>query len=433
MVAHKHVNRSILATAAETTPCVPPTWGAEGTNFEHLGVDISGVAQAFLVDPTMESRAKAQGKRARIAGIRNVDWSFRTKLHGLGLETTENSQAAATYLSNLLEWGFGSQTRTYTRAVVSSANAYTLTVGEGLTTGFAAGACVAVEDATSPAAQYNGKPVLRQIASVDAENDTIVLTEALPWGASAAGDIIHATITIAIDETYLEDAIRSGSVRTRSFYHRRANGADTDHIWELLGTVASVGFANLGRGQLPEVVFNCLSANFKHSAGDGLSAASFASIEGKPQLSNGLDLMCSIADASGTTSNLVDVREVSIEPGITRTREETTTELTDLFEGMSTYSATFGDVKFNATLAGYSPAWYAALAAGTEKRIHFWQPGPGTGAGKGWGFILPRASLIATGLAVGSQTFGAQLEFQGMIPSLADTELGTSPLVIALF
>lgn len=434
MTAHFHTNRSVLATFPESTVCSPPAdWAASGVAFEHLGVDVSGVKQSLLVDPTMELRAKAMGKRLKIKSTRNVDWSFRAKLHGIGAETATDSQVAATYLSDLLAWGFGAQHRTYTRAVVSSANAYTITVGAGLTTGFVAGALVAIEDTTSPAAQYAGKPVLRQIASVDAGTDTITLTEACPF-TLAAGDVLHATISIYVDEDVLQDAVRSGSLYTRNFYHRRVMGSNVDTAYQLEGTVASVAFANLARGQLPEVVFNCLSANFLHSGEDSLAAATFSSVVGFPQLSNGVDLLCWISDASGTDATMVDVREAAFEPGITRTREETTTEVLDRFDGMSTYSATFGDTKFTTTLAGYLPAWYASLEDGDEFRITFTQPGPGTGAGKGWGFLIPRAQLAMTPtLAAGGTTFGSALEFQAMIPSLASTELGTSPFVIGLF
>lgn len=434
MTAHFHTNRSILATYPETTVCQPPAdWAADGVAFEHLACDVSGIKQALLADPTMEIRAKAMGKRLRIKSTRNVEWSFRGKLHGIGAETAEDSQVPATYLSDLLAWGFGAQHRTYTREVTSSANAYTLTVGNGLTTGFAVGCLVAVEDKTSPSAQWTGKPVLRQVATVDAVTHTITLTEALPF-TPAAGDMIHATITIYVDEDILQDAVRSGSLYTRNFYHRRIMGSNTDTIYQLEGTVASVAFANLARGQLPEIAFSCMSANFRHSGTDSLAAATFSSVEGEPQLSNGVDLVAWISDASGTTATMVDVREAAFEPGITRTREEATTEVLDRFEGMSTYSATFGECKFTTTLAGYLPAWYASLADDDEFRITFTQPGPGTGAGRGWGFVVPRAQLAATPtLAAGGTTFGAALEFHAMIPTLGSTELATSPFVIGLF
>lgn len=433
MVAHKHINRSLIAYFPETTVCSPPAdWGASGTNFEHLGVDISGVKQSLIVDPTMETRAKAMGKRHLIKGHRNVDWSFRGKLHGIGAETTEDSQVAATYLATLLEWCLGGMTRTYTRAVVSAADAKTITVGAGLTTGFVVGACIAVEDTTSPAAQYDQKPIVRQIASVDAGTDTITLTEVLPF-VPAAGDIIHATITLHVDETFLEDAARGAALHTMNFLHKRTNG-DTNTLYQFEGTVASLAIQGLGKGQLPELIFNCLSANFRHSGEDSLTEPTFASIEGKPQLSCGVDMLCTISAAGGTTSDLVDVREVTFETGVTRTREETTTEVDDRFEGMATYGVQFSDTKVNLNLSGYAPAWYAALKADTEYRFNLQQPGPGTGAGKGWAILMPRCRVVATPTLVNNTaTLGAQVELAAMTPSLATTELGTSPFVIALF
>ena len=433
MVAHRHNNRSWLAYFPETTVCSPPAdWSVSGVSIEHLGVDVSGVKAKYIGDPTMEQRAKLMGKRARIPGDRNVDWSFRAKLHGVGAETATGNQVAATYLSTLLEWTLGGVHRSYTRAVVSSANAYTLTVGNGLTTGFVVGACVAVEDTTSPAAQYDGKPILRQIASVDGGTHTITLTEALPF-TPASGDVIHATITAYVDEDVLEDAVRGGSLHTMNWLHKRTRN-DTDTIYQLEATVANLGITNLGKGQLPELVFSCMSANFRHSGEDDLSEPTFSSTVGYPQLSNGPDLLCSIVDASGTTSELMDVREVTFETGIQRTREETTTEVDDRFEGMATYSANFGDAKFGVTISGYTPDWYAGLDASTRYRITLTQPGPGTGAGKGWGIIMPKGQLVATpGLVNGTATLGAQLEFEAMNPALAATEIGTSPFVIAIF
>lgn len=434
MTAHKHINRSILAYFPETTVCQPPAnWAADGTSFEHLAVDVSGVKAQHIADPTMEGTwAKGQGHRRRIKGHRNVDWSFRVKLHGVGVETAEDSQVAETYLARLIRWCLGGINRSYSREVVSSANAYTLTVGNGLTTGFVVGACVAVEDTTSPNAQNEGKPILRQIASVNGLTHTITLTEALPF-TPAAGDMIHATLTMFVDETVLEDAVRNGSLHTMNFLHKRTRG-QTDTLYQLEATVANLSIANLGKGQLPELSFACMSANFKHSGEDDLTEPTFSSTVGYPQLSNGVDVMMSIADASSTAADMQDVREVSFEPGIQRTREETTTEVDDRFEGMATYSATFGPAKFGVTLSGYSPEWYAGLKADTEYRLTLQQPGPGTGGGKGWGIIVPRAQLVATPtMQIGNATLGTQLEWEAMLPSLAATEIGTSPFVIALF
>lgn len=429
-VAHKHANRSFLAFYPETAVCTPPAdWAADGTIFEHLSVDVANVKPVLIDDPTLETRPKWQGKRAKIKGARGVDWSFRAKMHGLGAETAEGDQADETYLATLLAWCFGGMVRTYTRLVDSSANAYTLTVANGDEAGFVVGACVAVEDVSAAAGTaFYKKPILRQIGAISGQD--ITLTEALPF-TPAAGDKIHATITIYVDDTVLEDAVRGNALHTMNLLHKRTQG-DTNTLYQLEGTVASLAIGGLGKGQLPELTFSCLSGNFKHSGVDSLTEPSFGTPVGFPQLAGGPDLWCSIVDASGTTTSSLDVREVAFEPGITRTREETTTTVSDPFEGMSSYSVTHGDAKFSLTLSGYSPTWYQMINDGTEKRVSFSQPGPGTGAGKGWGIIMPRAQVVSNSLNAGTVLNNA-VELTALKHELAATEIGTSPFVIALF
>lgn len=429
MAAHHSNHRSTLAFFPEVTAAISTTdWAADGTAIDHLAVEINS-KEALVVDPTLEGRIQSVGKRRRIRGIRNNDATVRVKLHGTGATTAEDSQVAETYLSQILEWCMGGVHRSYTRDVVSSANAYTLTVGVGLTTGFLPGCLIAVEDTTSPTAQNTGKLHFARVASVNAGTDTIVLTEALPF-TPAANDRIHGTITLYIDETVLEDAIRNGTVNTWSWYHKRVGASGgTDEIWQLEGCVATPSFANFARGQLPEVSLAIMAANFKHSGTDSLTNVSFSTVEGKPQLSMGKDVRCSIASTAATTRVGQDINAFAIEPGFSRVRVETATEEVERFEAMSTYSMAPGECKITATIVPYSDDWYAAIAAETSFRIMFYQPGPGgstaAGAGKSWAICMPKAQVSATpSRADVNEIHGAQVEFAAMEPD--DTSGGSN-------
>ena len=427
MAAHKSIHRKELAFALETTVCVPPAdWAADGTAIEFISADINP-KEALAVDPTAETRWQSVGKRRRIRGLRNNDWSAVLKMHGRGSVTLEDSQATDTYLSQILGWVCGGVHHSFTREVVSSANAYTLTVGEDLTAGFIPGCLVAVEDTTSPNDQNEGRLHFARVASVNAGTDTITLTEALPF-TPATGDVIHATSTIYVDEDYLEDAVRAGAVRTATWFYK-GHPTSTDELWQLEGTVANFTIQNLSRGQLPQIALSCMSANFRHSGEDGLTSPTFASTDGKPQLSMGLDVRCSIASTAATTRGAVDVNTAAFEPGFSRVRVETGTQELDRFDGMSTYSVQPGDCKFNATIVPHTPAWYASINDATDYRVMYYQAGPGgaaaAGAGKAWALCIPRAQVVATPSRTDvNEIHGVAVEFLAMEPN--DTTGGSN-------
>lgn len=438
-MGHRSIHRKELAFYPEVTPCAPPAnWASSGTAIEFISVDISGAKEALVVDPTAERRILANGKRKKINGIRNVDWSAVLKLHGTGAASTEDTQIAETYLSKILAWCCGGVHRSYTREVVSGTTT-TLTVGEGLTTGFIPGCLVAIEDTTSPTDQDEGRLHFARVVEVDAGTDTITLAEALPF-TPAAGDIIHGTITIYVDETVLEDAIRNGTIHTWNWLVK-LHTSNTDELWQLEGTVANFTIQNLSRGQLPQIALSCMSANFRHSGEDGLTSPTFTSAAGSPQLSMGLDVRCSISDYSATARADMDVNTAAFEPGFSRVRVETGTQVIDRFDGMSTYSVAPGDTKFTATVVPHSASWYGGLKDGTEYRIMYYQPGPGggasSGAGKAWALCLPRTQVGATpGRVDVNEIHGAQVEFSAMIPDDttggSNAELVASPFLIGL-
>lgn len=435
MAGTKHKHRNWLAFQTESAPCVPTGSWDSATWIEFVSLDLANVKQKLITDPTLERRGMAVGKRKRIHGDHNVEWSAGLKLHGTGATTATDSQVAETYLMTIGKWCMGGLHRSYTRAIASAADAHTLTVGVGKTTGFVPGCMVYVEDTTSASAANSSKLHLRRVVSVDAGTDTIVLSEDLPF-TPASGDLIHGTGTLYIDESYLESAVRSGTIRTLAWFAKFTKG-DTEHIYQLEGTVGSFAIQGLGRGELPSLMLSMMSANFRHSGQDDLTEPTPGSPQGKPQLSNGLDVLFNVGDYGDETLTTHAANAVSFDPGLTRSVVPSTTEDIDRFEGLADYSFTPGETKMSATLVPYASAWYGALKDGDEHRLTLYQPGPGSGPGKAWGIHIPRAQLIATpGRVDVEQVHGVALEWGAMIADDAtggsNEELELSPFLIAL-
>ncbi|MCY0985972.1 hypothetical protein OV203_02450 [Nannocystis sp. ILAH1] len=424
-MVHKSAHENFLMFYPEIEVCQPPqapaTWASAGTAIEFTALDLSGVKEALVADPTLERDPMAVGRRKRIRGIRNSEWNFTAKLHGTGATTVEDSLVAETYLSKIMLWVMGGQFRTPTKAVVSG-TATTLVVDDAA--GFAPGCLVAVEDTTSPDEEHEGKLHFRRVIQVDDGTNTLTLSEDLPF-TPTADDVIHGTITSYLDSTRLVDAVRGGGVYTWSWLAKLSQG-DADHLYQLEGCVATPAFGNLARGQLPTLQLNVMAANFRHAGEDGLTEPTFPAAQGRPQLSMGVDVQCSIGEYGNTDLNLCDVNQVGFEPGYSRVRVETTTETLDRFHGMSTYSMAPADCKFTATTLPYDAAWYSRLNQGDEQRINFYQPGPGTGPGKAWCIHIPRAQIGATpGMAAVNEVRAATLEFLAMVPD--DCTGGSNP------
>lgn len=423
-MAHRSIHRQWLAFFQETTACAPPAdWAASGTPVEFISVDLAP-KEALLVDPTAETRIQSVGKRRRIKGIRNVDFSAILKMHGLGTTVADGDTAAHTALTKILTWCCGGVHFCNTEEITSG-TATSLVLGAGLGASFIPGCLIAVEDTTSPTTQNAGRLHFARVVEVN--TDTLTLAEDLPF-TPAAGDVIHGTATIYVDEDYLEDAIRAGTIRTWNWFHKRAKSG-TDELWQLEGCVGSFTINNLGRGQLPQIALSVMAANFRYGGEDGLTNPTFGTPQGKPQMSMGLDVRCSISDYSTTTRTTRDVNASTFEPGFTRVRVETATEEVDRFEGMSTYSVQPADCSMTMTVLPHDDSWYGALQDDTDWRLTFYQPGPGgatgAGAGKSWCIMLPKAQIRATPSRVDvNEVHGAQIEFSAMEPD--DCEGGSN-------
>lgn len=435
MAAHRSIHRRSLAYYPETTAAIAPAdgtaWLSDGVPIEFISVDVNPKQQLY-VDPTAERRIMANGKRLRVKGVRWVDWSATLKWHGLGAATATDDQAAHSYLSTIMTWVCGGATRTYTRVIASSANAYTLTLDVGDEAGFVAGCLIAVEDTTSATAENAGKLHFAQIASISGQD--LTLTEALPF-TPAQNDVIHGTVTVYVDEDYLEDAIRNSAIRTYSWLYQAST--NSDEIWQLEGTVAHFKLGNLNRGQMPQVTLSMMSANFKHSSDDSLSYVNFGAAAGKPPLSMGLDVRCSLSPTGATTRVSADLNAADFESGFTRVRVETLTEEVDRFGGMSTYSVAPGETKLTMTVVPHDSIFYAALADETTYRCMLYQPGPGGGAaasaGKAWAICIPKGQIAETPSRVDvNEIHGEQIVLSAMLPTAAGsaTEMAQSPFLL---
>jgi len=409
MAAHKTIHENWLGFYAETTPCVAPaSWANDGTWIEHLTCDTSGIKQVLTADPVAARRAFNQGTRKAIKGLRNCTMAVTLPLHGTGVTTADATQVAQTYLGTLLTHCMGNVHRS-TRHAVTGGDA--VDVELAAVTGIIPGCWLAFQDTTSPADANEGKLHPRRVIEVDGVGMIVTLSEALPF-TPAAGDIAHPCIAPYLDSSVLVDAF-SGP-RTLMWFVRKAK-TGTDLLWEVQGSVASMKLDGFGRGALPSLGLEIMACNFKHGDADGLTNPAPTSFQGHAQLSMGLDVQLNIGEYLDDTLVSHDLVNVSFEPGFTRTRVESVTERTNRAEGTATYSFAPGDTKMSVTLTPYDNAFYAGLEEGKEYRLSLYQPGDGSGAGKGWCLHVARAQLISTPARVdANENHAVTLEFKAM-------------------
>ncbi len=415
---------------AEPSPCTPPAdFAADGTRIEFISINLDGVKQELLVDPTAEDRHFAVGTRARRPGRRNGTFSLVTKMHGTGTITADGDTVAQTYLGTLLAHCMGG-VHLGTARVITGGSA---TVPElDSVTGIVPGCMLAFEDASTPADRYDGFPVCRRVLSITGL--AVTLSEALPW-TPAADDPVHPCVTLYLDAHVLRDA--TAAAGTLCWYVR--HGDDESLNYRLDGCVLSPKIEGLAPGGLPSINFEGMCANFLQGTADGLAdIADLGTAEGEPQLSMSLDVTLSIQEVGTTTVNLIDPAAIAFEPGYARSKVETVGSSIHRFHGLATYSVTSGQTKFNVTVAEHTNEWYAGLQTGKRYRITLTQPGAGAGAGAGFCIHLPNARLVETpGKTAVGDNHGMTLAFEAA--EAADTTGGSnvnlqkSRFVIALF
>lgn len=430
-MAHKSIHENWLGFFAETTPCVAPaSWSNDATWVEHISCDTSGLRQTLITDPTLEGRAFAVGTRKARKGLRNCSMSVGLKLHGTGATTADATQVAQMYLGTILEHCMGGVHRGTRHAVVDGD---AVEVELAAVTGIIPGCVVAFEDTTEANEANEGKLHPRTVLAVDAGTKVVTLDVALPF-TPAAGDIAHPTITPYLVSSTLVDAF-AGPTTWQWFVRKAKTG--TDLLWTVEGSVASMKVDGLGRGALPSLTLDVMGCTFRHGAGDGLANPSPTTFQGQAQLSMGLDVVCIIGEYDDDTLVTHDATNISFDSGFTRTRVETATEKIDRTNGTATYSFAPGDTKFSVTITPYASSFYDGLEEGKEYTIKLYQPGDGSGAGKGWALCIDRAQLLETARADLNENHAVNLVFKAMEPANrtggSNEDLEKTRFTLALF
>jgi hypothetical protein len=397
-MAQTHNKPSWLAYFKESTWGVSPpdgaAWVAGGAQVEHISLDLSGVAQAFVPDPTFERKALSVGGRYNVPGIRNCGFKAGIKLHGTGVVTDPGDQVAATYLCDILEHCMGGVHRGTSHTVEGGS---TTVVELDAVTGIVKGCLIGFEDTTSPSSANLGKLHVRRVIDIDdGDPFTVTLSEALPF-TPAAGDLAHGGITAYPKESVLTDSVVP-AVKTWSWLVKKTRaGMGADLVWQIEGSVASFEVQGLDRGALPSLSLDVMAGNFRHGAADGLENPAFvATPAGNAQLSQGRDFLYNFGTYGNTAIASQDCNKCSFTVGYKRTPVETNTEKTNRMEGLASWSFTPAPSKIAATFVPYTAGYYNELAAQTTKRVTMYQPGDGTGPGKCWAIHCPKMQIAAT-------------------------------------
>jgi hypothetical protein len=414
----------------EVTPCTPPAdWAASGTPIEFISINLDAVAQEQIVDPTAEARHFAVGNRQRRPGRRNGTHQLVVKQHGTGVVTADGDTVVQTYLGTLWKHCVGA-VHLGTSHVITGGTATQPILDD--VTGIVPGCMLAFQDTTSPTTQNLGMPVCRRVLAISTL--TLTLSEALPW-TPAAGDPVHAAITVYPHAHNLRDAVAAGG--TLALYVRE--GDDESLNTRLDGCVHSAKLEGLALGSLPTLTMEGMHANWARGTQDDLAdIADLGEPEGQPQLSMGIDVSISIQEYGNTAINEIDAAAVTFETGVTRSRVETVTGKIHRFHGTATYTVAQGQTTMAITIAAHLSDYYEGMTAGTAYRITMTQPGSGAGAGSGWCVHMPKARLVATpGKGDVNGNYGTTLSFEATEPS--DTtggslvDLQKARFVVAMF
>lgn len=407
----------------------PADWAASAVLLEHTAVDVTTVAPARLDDPTLERDVMAHNKRHKIAGIRNTECKGSIKLHGKGVTTAVDAQAATTPLADTIEHCMGGMHRSNT-TTITGGTASEPTVDDA--TNIIPGCTIWVEDTTTPIPKYAGKPRCTRVIAVD--GTTLTVKPELPF-APAAGDKVYGTITLYVNEDVLEDAVASpGGPHTRNWIVKK-HYTSGDLVWELEGCAASMAIQGLGVGQLPTIDLAIMSANCKVGGADGLANPDFAATPyGHAQLCVAKDSECVIAKYDVDDHTVVDASDFVFDVGYTRDRITANSIVNYRMEGTSTYGVEPGNTTATISINDYTDNWYADEELQEEWYILKMQP---AAEGKCWAIMIPRAQIVEhPPPKENGSTHGVQVKFGAMIPNDAEggdnRRLEESPFLISL-
>lgn len=386
-------------------------WAATGVTLEHTALDVTTIKPARLDDPTLERDVMAFNTRHKIAGLRNAEAKLTIKLHGKGVTTAEDVQVTTTPLADTIKHCMGGMHRSNTTSITGGTASAPI-VDE--VTNIVPGCTIWVEDKTTPAAKYAGKPRMTRVIAVDAGTKTLTVKPELPF-TPAEGDAVYGTITLYIDEDVLEDAVSSaGGPHTRDWFFKK-HATNGDLLWKLDGCVASMTLQGLGSGQLPTIDLAIMAANCRIGAADGLTNPDFAAAPyGHAQLCIGKDSETVIAKYSGDDHTVQKTSEFAFDVGYTRDRINADSIPDYRMENTSTYGVEPGNTSATITVNDYIDDWYADQELQDEWYVLKMQP---AAQGKCWAIMIPRAQIVEhpPPKEVGS-IHGITVKFGAMVP-----------------
>lgn len=425
-MAARNKHRSWAAFAQETTANVAPAdWAADGIPMEHIAVDIAELRTARIADPTLETRVFQKDERHTIEGLRQAKAKLTIKLHGKGVQTAVDAQAAETPLSKLLKHAMGGQMRSNTTTFTGGTASQPIVDD---VTNLEPGMLLAYRDATSPSTKFAGKVFWTRVTAIDAGTKTLTVKPVLGFSPSNT-DPVPAVIVSHLDEDILESALTSsGAPHTLSWLFK-THKSDTNLVWQLTGSVASMTLGNLGPGQLPQIELNIQGASNKHLS---MTNPTFAAEPyGHAQLCLGKDSEVVLASYAGNLRTVVKISAFSFDVGYSRDVVPAVSSDMEDFNGVGDFGVEPGMTTISMTVNAYSTDWLSGLEAGSEWYIFLCQP---AAEGKSWSLAAPRCILVEQPqkVEVGPMQ-GASLKFKCIEPDDAGTtELARSRFLIGL-
>ena len=391
-MAFKHPFKSWLAFYPETTQGVAPVdWNASGTLVDHLEADPASIGQSWIVDSTLNFRAKTI--RANIPGVRNSEGhKFRFNFHGSEVETADTVTVVQTALARILEHCMGGQLRTKSTTCTGGSAAEPELAA--MTT-IVPGAFISFEDADDP-----GRCHLRRVVAIDAL--TVTLDQPLGF-TPANGDKAHGCIISYIDEVVLEDS-SSGSGRTFAWRLEK----EAEAVWDLLGSKATMAI-NLPRNAPPSLDLTIMATNFAH---ENLTKTVWTQPpRGQAPLAIARDTKLFLQDYGVYTDQTYCVSSLTLEPGINILPVDTVTKDGAAMEGRCGFTLGQADTTFTPVLVPFDDDYEVDLQAGTYKAARFAQVAQ---AGKVWGLHWSRSEVGETPKwGVASNVQGITVKYRG--------------------
>lgn len=415
----KNINTSWLAFAPEATPLeVPVSWTGAGTYWiEHLAVDVANIREARIQDMTLVRRATAvKGAHMTISGSRNCQFTATFKLHGSAATTPIGSQIAQMYLGRIYEHYMGGQHRSTSHAIVGGTAAIPILDSVA---GLVPGAYLSFEDKTDAPRTEIGRLHPRCILSIDAVTKAVTLDVALPFTPAAEGDVAHGVIASHPAEDILTDAFTTNT--TWSWFVKRSRTGG-DLLWAVEGCVISaLKIDGLSKGGLPSLAATIEGCNFDHSIDDGLTSPQPTEFHGAAQISGGKDFVVLIGEYGDNTLERYDAATLSVDLPIARQRINGQASTIPRAEGTIGYGFTMNDALMTITIAPYHRKWYTGMMTGKTYWVYAYEPGDGSGPGKGHGVHFRKAQLMEQPTRTDADTVHAiTLKFAALEPDNAD-------------